>query len=354
MKIAILCDTHSGARNSSDIFLNYHARFYSEVFFPYCDKHSIKQILHLGDYYDHRKFINFKALNHNRRVFLEPMRARGMTMDIIPGNHDVVFKNTNDLCSLKELLGFFIKDVNIIMKPKVMSYDGCNIALLPWINTENYAESIKFVETCGASILGAHLELQGFDLMKGMPASNGMSPDLFSRFEMVWTGHYHTKQQKGNINYFGCQYEMIWADADDPKYFHVFDTVTHEITAVRNPLTIHSKIFYDDNKTKYDELDLSKYKNNFIKVIVTNKSDIGQFDRFIDNLQKQEVYEIKIAETYDEFLGVNVANEDIETVSDTSVLLDSYVEAVDTELNKDIIKTKLRELYVEAQNETIC
>ena len=350
MKIALLNDTHSGARNSSDIFLNYHARFYKEIFFPYCDKHDIKQILHLGDYYDHRKFINFKALNHNRRVFLEPMRQRGMTMDIIPGNHDVVYKNTNELCSLKELLGFFIKDVNIVMKPKVMSYDGCKIALLPWLNPENYAESMKFVETCDASILGAHLELQGFDVMKGLPAPSGMDPNLFKRFEMVWSGHYHTKQQKGNIDYLGCQYEMFWNDSDDPKYFHVFDTATRVLTPVRNPLTIYSKIFYDDSKTNYDQLDVSGYRDTFIKVIVTCKKDTGMFDRFIDNLQKQNVYEIKIAESYGEFLGENVADADLETVSDTSVLLDSYVEAVETELDKETIKSKLRELYVEAQS----
>ena len=41
MKIAILNDTHAGARNSSEIFLDYFGRFYSEVFFPYCEKHGI-------------------------------------------------------------------------------------------------------------------------------------------------------------------------------------------------------------------------------------------------------------------------------------------------------------------------
>jgi len=197
MLIAVLNDTHCGVRNSSDVFLDYFAKFYGEVFFPYCEKHGIKQILHLGDYYDHRKFINFKALNHNRKTFLEPMCDLGMTMDIIPGNHDVVYKNTNELCSLKELLGYFLENVNIVMQPKVMNYDDCNVALLPWINPENYAESMKFVETCNASILGGHLELNGFDMMKGVQSHGGMDPALFSRFEQVWSGHFHTKSKKG-------------------------------------------------------------------------------------------------------------------------------------------------------------
>ena len=108
MKIAVLNDTHCGIRNSSDVFLNNAADFYENIFFPYCKEHDIKQIIHLGDYYDNRKFINFRALNHNRKHFLSHLRDYGMSMDIIPGNHDTYYKNTNDLNSLKELLGHFM------------------------------------------------------------------------------------------------------------------------------------------------------------------------------------------------------------------------------------------------------
>lgn len=350
MLLAVLNDTHAGCRNSHDVFLNYHGKFYSDVFFPYCEKNGIKQILHLGDFYDHRKFINFKALNHNRKTFLEPMRDLGMSMDIIPGNHDVVYKNTNDLCSLKELLGYFVENVNIVMSPKVLNYDGCNIALLPWINSENYSESMKFIESCDASILAAHLELSGFDYMQGMPATHGMDPTLFSRFENVWSGHYHTKSEKGNIHYLGTQYEMSWSDADDPKFFHVFDTETRILTPIANPNTIYSKLYYDDSKVNYSKYDVKTLKNKFVKIIVSNKSDLAGFDNFIDQIQKQEVFEIKVAENYEEFQGENIDDNDVEVVSDTSILLDTYVDAVQTALDKDVIKSKLRELYIEAQS----
>ena len=352
MKIAVLNDTHCGARNASDTFLDYFGKFYSDVFFPYCKEHGIKQILHLGDYYDHRKYINFKALHHNRKTFLEPMRDLGMTMDIIPGNHDVVYKNTNDLCSLKELLGFFVENVNIVMKPKVMSYDGCNIALIPWINPENFEESMKFVETCPATILAGHLELKGFDVLPGMPAHDGMDPKVFSRFEEVWSGHYHTKSRKDNIHYLGTQFEMTWADVNDNKYFHVFDTETRQLTEIRNPNTIFEKYLYNDNSIALDPdgLDVSFAAGRFVKVVVMHKKDFFKFDRFIDRLQKQNPLELKIAENYEEFTGTNVQDETVGPISDTSQLIDSYVDAVETALNKDTIKTKLRELHVEAQN----
>jgi len=349
MKIAILNDTHCGIRNSSDIFINYQEKFYSEVFFPYLKENGITQILHLGDYYDHRKFINFKALNSNRKMFLDVLKNEGIHMDIIPGNHDVFYKNTNDLCSLKELLGYYTSNVNIIMKPKVVDYDGLPIALLPWINHENYVESIEFVKKCKAPFLAGHLELIGFDMMKGMPNQHGMTSEIFDRFELVMSGHFHTKSNKSNIHYLGSQMEFTWSDCDDPKFFHVIDTKDRSITAVRNPFTIFEKVVYNDEQMDYNSYDTSKLENKFVKVIVIKKTDPFLFDAFIDRIQNEEIYELKIAETFEEFTGENVDDESI-SVEDTTELLDSYVDAVETDLDKAKIKNLMRSLYVEAQN----
>ena len=349
MKVAILNDTHCGVRNSSDIFLQYQERFYEEVFFPYLHKHGIKNILHLGDYYEHRKFVNFKALNANRKHFLEPMRDAGITMDIIPGNHDVYFKNTNELCSLKELLGYFTSNVNIIMEPTVLDYDGLGVAVIPWINNSNYEKYTKWAMQCKAPILGAHLELKGFDMMAGMPNPHGMSADVFSRFEQVLSGHFHTKSHKDNVHYLGSQMEFTWADVDDPKYFHILDTETREIEAVRNPITMFKKIVYDDNKIDYYDVDVSEYEKHFLKLIVINKNDLYMFDKFVDKLNSIETYELKIAESFEEYLGESVEDEKI-SLEDTTHLLDSYVDAVETDLDKDHIKGELRKLYTEAQN----
>lgn len=351
MLLAILSDSHFGCRNSSQIFLDHTAEFYKNTFFPYCEKHGIKQILHLGDFFDHRKYINFIALNHTRRTFLEPLVKAGMTMDIIPGNHDVTFKNTNDLCSLKELLGYFVENVNIVMKPKVMNYSGCKIALLPWINIDNYAESIKFLETCQATILGAHLELAGFEMAKGQPpASHGMDDSCLKRFEMVLSGHYHTKSTRDNIHYLGTQYEMTWADCDDPKFFHVLDTETRQLTAVRNQSTIYEKLYYDDRSNSYADIDLSHLSNKFVKVIVSNKTKPAMFEKFIDLVQEAKPNEIKIAESFEELTGENVESLELDTPTETSDLLNLYVDASDTDLDKSLIKSKLNDLYIEAQS----
>ena len=347
MKIAILNDTHCGIRNSSEIFLNNAEQFYNNVFFPECEKHGIKQIVHLGDYYDHRKFVNFKALNHNRRIFLDQIRKRGMSMDIIPGNHDTFYKNTNELNSLKECLGHYMNEVHIIMEPTVMQYDSLKLGLLPWICQDNYELCMNFIRDCRADWIGSHLELNGFEVMRGLTNKHGMDPKLFSRFEMVLSGHYHCSSKKDNIWYLGSQMEFFWSDAHDAKYFHILDTETREMTKIRNPHTLFEKILYNDEEIDYNNYN-KDLTNKFVKVIVVNKTDPFIFDRFIDNIQNQKIYELKIAENFNEFIGANVEDENM-SFEDTAEIVDTYIDAVDTDLDKNKIKVEMRQLMTEAQ-----
>ena len=348
MKLAILNDTHCGIRNSSEIFLKNAEDFYSKVFFPYCQEHEIEQIVHLGDYYDHRKFVNFKALNHNRKHFLDQMRKFEMKMDIIPGNHDTYYKNTNDLNSLKELLGYYMNEVHIIMEPTVMEYGSLKMAMLPWINQENYESSMSFVRECKADWLGGHLELNGFEMMRGVKQTHGMDSKLFNKFELVLSGHYHVSSRRDNIWYLGSQMEFFWSDAHDPKAFHVIDTETRQIEKVKNPHTLFHKIVYNDDEIDYNNTELPNLENKFVKVVVVNKKDQFVFDRFIDRIQNQDIYELKIAENFSEFIGENVEDEEV-NFDDTTTIVDSYIEAVDTDLDKDKIKVQVRELMTEAQ-----
>jgi hypothetical protein len=347
MKLAILNDTHCGIRNSNEIFLDNAAVFYKKVFFPYCKEHNIKQILHLGDYYDNRKTINIKALHHNRKHFLEIMREEKMMMDIIPGNHDVYFKNTNDPNSLKEVLGHFMNEINIIMEPSVLEYGGTKIAMLPWINNSNYKKSLDFIKNCKADILCGHLELEGFELMRGVVNTHGMNSDIFSKFELVLSGHFHTRSEKDNVVYLGSQMEFFWSDAHDDKYFHVFDTETRELTKIRNPYTLFEKIVYNDTENDYNEIDLTHLDNKFVKVIVVERKDPYTFDKFIERVQDQKILDLKIAESFSEFLGENVEDEEV-SVEDTQELLESYVDAVNTELDKKRIKREMRDLFTQA------
>tara|TARA_R110000822_G_scaffold55462_1_gene141014 strand:- start:3641 stop:4702 length:1062 start_codon:yes stop_codon:yes gene_type:complete len=349
MKIAILNDTHCGIRNSSDIFLDNAEKFFTDVFFPHLLAHNISHIVHLGDYFDNRKFINFRALNRNRQFFLAKLREYGITMDIICGNHDTFYKNTNELNSLKELLGHYMNEVTIIHKPKVMQYGSLAMGLVPWINDENQQEALDFLASAKCDIIGGHFDIIGYEMLQGIKCEHGLERSAFKRFEAVYSGHFHTKSSQDNITYLGAQMEFFWGDAHDKKYFHILDTETRELESIHNPHTLFHRIRYDDTDTDYLHYDLSGVDGCFVKVQVINKSDQYTFDRFIDRLQNRKILELKIAENFNEFIGENVADGDV-SVEDTSVLLDSYIDAVDTDLDKDRIKRQMSDLMLEAQS----
>ena len=49
MKVAIITDTHFGARKSSKVFHDFFQKFYDDIFFPTLEERGIKTCIHMGD-----------------------------------------------------------------------------------------------------------------------------------------------------------------------------------------------------------------------------------------------------------------------------------------------------------------
>jgi hypothetical protein len=105
---------------------------------------------------------------------------------------------------------------------------------------------------------------------------------------------------------------------------------------------------YNDNETEYNNYDVSHLDNKFVKIVVVNKADQFTFDRFVDRIQNRDIYELKIAENFSEFIGENVDDDNM-SFDDTQDIVDTYIDAVETELDKNKIKNQVRELMIEAQ-----
>ena len=350
MRIAILNDTHAGVRGDMQAMSEYQGRFYNEVFFPYLDKHDIKHIIHLGDYFDRRKYVNFSSLKANKQHFIEPMLERGITMDLILGNHDVYYKSTNTVNSPELLL--FEDGVNIIQEPMVKEYDGFNIALVPWINNENYADSVDFLLSANASVCMGHFEIEGALMMPGAVCSHGLDISYLKRFDKVYSGHFHSKSEVKNCRYLGSQMQFTWSDYGDEKYFHIFDTETTEISPIHNPLTMFEKVFYDDTKETFESIsnqDFSKYTDKFVKVIVVNKDNPYWFDAMVDKLHKANPLHMSVVDDH-KHMDL-LSDEEMEGVEDTLTILHKYVDNLDVQGDKNQLSNLVTSLYNEALDE---
>lgn len=349
MKICLVTDQHFGARSDNLAFHEYFSKFYMNVFFPYLEMHDIDTVVDLGDTFDRRKYINFDSLRRCRAYWFDQLQMRGIKLHCLVGNHDTYFKNTNDVNSPDLLLGDYD---NIVVYDKAVDINlgGCDIAMLPWICSGNYKESIEFIENTRSQVLFGHLELAGFEMYRGSVNDHGFSKDLFKRFDLVCSGHFHHKSSEGDIHYLGAPYEMSWSDYNDPRGFHIFDTETRELEYVQNPYCMFNKIHYDDSDTTMDELldiDMSQYKDTYVKVIVRSKNNPFWFDLFIEKLERNGVVDLQVV---DDHFNLNLEDDSdiIEDAEDTLTILRKVVEGIETSVPKKDLDTFLTSLYNEA------
>merc|ERR1711974_239933 len=138
------------------------------------------------------------------------------------------------------------------------------------------------------------------------------------------------RSEKGNIKYLGSAFEFTWADCDDPRGFHIYDTDTKEFTFYQNPIKMFHKIVFDGSQ---DASDYEGITDKYVKVIVTC-DDAFEVDKFIDGLRAHNPYDMQII---DEGIRQEVADAAAEVDANdvqTSSIISECVE--DTSLEPDV------------------
>lgn len=324
------------------------------------DAHDIKYVRHLGDIVDRRKYVNYLTARNLRKQFIEPCVERGINTGVVIGNHDTFYKNTNEINSMQELFKDS-KHANLQWwsKPHEEEIDGCKILFMPWICHENFEESMDIMRTTEATVMMGHLEIAGFEMYRGNASEHGFDSKVFDKFDLVFSGHYHHKSTKGNINYLGAPYEMTWSDFDDTRGFHIFDTETRDLEYIINPLKMFHKIVYNDQDKVMSDIigiDLEPYKDTFVKMIVQEKTNPYWFDMVIEKLEKIGVADLKIVE---DSLQLDLEDDSlIDEAEDTLTILRKYAtQYLSADKDADTLRdlsVLLTTLYQEAQQmETI-
>ena len=345
MKIAIITDQHFGCRKNSKLFHDYFLKFYNNVFFPALEEEGITTVVDMGDTFDSRKGIDFSALTWAKENYFNRLKDMGITVHTIVGNHTAYYKNTNNINAVDLLLREY-DNVKVYSETTSILVDDLSILLVPWINPENEKQSLGLINKSSSSVCMGHLELQGYKVNDYVVMDHGLCDSHFDKFKKVYSGHFHTRSNQGNIYYLGNPYEIYWNDCADTRGFHFFDTETLEHTPVNNPYRLFYKIYYDD--TPHQTFDAREYEDKIVKVIVRKKSDLTQFEKFIDKLYSANVAELKIVENFD-FTGWYDKDDSSEVESeDTLSILNRYIEEAEISLDKSVIKKMVDEIYQEA------
>jgi len=356
-KVALVTDTHAGVRNDNPAFQLYQKKCW-EWFFDYIDSEKIQYVIHLGDIYDRRKYINFLSAKRVREDFLDPLEDRGIETHIIQGNHDSYYKDTHEVNALDELVAGRYTFIRTHSLPDIINIDGLDIQIMPWITKTTQDVSMDVINNPRAEILMGHLELNGFQMHRGTISDHGMSRNVFDKFDKVFSGHYHHRSTIGNVCYLGAFAEYTWSDYDDPRGFSIFDTDTRETTFLRNPYRMFRLAKYDDVANpnivdKIQQTDFSKYKDTYVKLVVVNKSNPYAFDLLFDSIYKAGPLDITIIEDPTVLLD---SEEDVEVneAEDTPTILRKYIDTLTLPLDNGKMKEFMLDVYNEAlQVETV-
>jgi DNA repair exonuclease SbcCD nuclease subunit len=336
-----------GCRGDLKIFHDYFEKFYSQVFFPYLKENDIHHVIQLGDLFDRRKYINFYTLAECKKYFFDQLKD--IECHTLVGNHDIYWRESLEVNSSTLVLGEYDNTI-VHMKPTTIQIDNTTIDIIPWICKENEEEIFNFIKQSKSDICVGHFEIAGFSMYRGAEAHAGLDGNIFEKYELVLSGHYHTRSKKQNIIYTGVPYEMTWSDYNDPKGFHIFDTETRELEFIENPYNIFYRIEYDDTK-ELPNLDTMDLTGGFVRLIIVNKTDYYKFDQYINKLYNKGCYEVKIVEDLSEFTDGEVGEEI--NLEDTLSILSNYIDSVDTNEDSEQIKSYMKSLYIEAVNKEV-
>ena len=345
MKIALITDIHFGVRGASQYFIDRYKLFFKDVFFPYIDQQGVSTILCLGDTWEDRKSININALRAAREMFFNECLSRSIKVITILGNHDVYARNDNSTNSM-DIFEASYPNVHLVNDYEEFTFGNKTFGLMSWVHRDNLEQNLNIIKAGKTDYLCGHFEISSFEMTKGNVCESGFSANLFSKYKMVLSGHFHIKNKIGNIYYIGNPFQTNWDDFGSERGFHIYDSESDDFTFIKNTYETYNMIAYSD-EVDINSFDYSRYNGQLVKVVVGRLSNLDQmkYNLFIERLLA-EAYEYSVVEIdTDE----QIIRPDQIKIKSGQEMISDYIELLDIEESrKSNINNILLNLYSKA------
>ena len=204
-KVAVCTDIHFGLKSNSLVH-NQDCSNFIDWFIATAKENGCETGMFLGDWSHQRAAINMQTLQYSLRS-LEKLSAAFDRFYFIPGNHDLYYRDKRDIYSTE-----WAKHIPNIQIVNDWFQDG-DVIIAPWLVGDDH----KRIPKMSAKYMFGHFELPHFKMnaMVEMPDHGEVKVESFGGFDKVFSGHFHLRQQKKNINYIGNCFPHNYADASD-------------------------------------------------------------------------------------------------------------------------------------------
>lgn len=292
-KIFLIGDIHLGIKNNSvewiqiqkDFLLNFLINKIDEDFNEDTDI-----IFFEGDIFHSRESINVRVQNEAFEVFETLAKKFKRGVYIILGNHDVYYKDNNEVNSLKSL-SHLAQNIHIFEKPEIVTINNKHTFLmLPWVESAQEISQIVLKHKGLCDYIICHTDIKGASFDKWTKVEHGLDSKLLESFTRIWVGHIHRKQSFKNVVYTGTPYQMDRGDIGNDRGFYILDLSGDQIieTFVLNTFSPTFKKF-----DAYELMDLSpdqieeQFSNSYIDIMISlNLVNNFSVSRFLEIISK--------------------------------------------------------------------
>lgn len=204
-KAACFTDIHFGLKSGSRTH-NQDCEDFVSWFCDTAQAEGCETAIFLGDWHHNRSTTDVSTMNYTVSN-LEKLSQSFEKVYFILGNHDLFYKDKREINSV-EFMRLF---PNIV--PIRELYTEGDVTIMPWLIGDEWTT----VKQLKSRYIFGHLELPHFymNAMVQMPDHGQLQTGHFQHQELVFTGHFHKRQQKGNVVYIGNAFPHNYADAGD-------------------------------------------------------------------------------------------------------------------------------------------
>jgi hypothetical protein len=268
-KVAVCTDIHFGLKSNS-LQHNQDCSDFIDWFIDTAKANGCETGMFLGDWHHHRASINLQTLHFSLQS-LQKLSAAFDNFYFIPGNHDLYYRDKRDIHGAEWAQHL----PNITVVNDWFKQDDVIIA--PWLVGDDH----KRLQKMSAKYMFGHFELPHFKMnaMVEMPDHGEIKVENFSGVESVFSGHFHLRQQKRNINYIGNCFPHNFADAGDsargmmilewgntPVYHAWPGQPLYRVMRLSEAIDNGANIFVPNMHVRVElDIDISYEEANFIK-----------------------------------------------------------------------------------------
>ena len=345
MKIAVLGDTHFDVSNSNEDVFNQQIMFFREEFFPYLIENNIKTIFQLGDFFDNKLKIGTNIQSRLMTEFFDVLESNNIVMFYFAGNHDLHFKDKRDVFSLAVFEKAYRENLKVIRNMDILDFQNRKYMFVPWLYDNEISKMAQMISEYKPELVFGHFEIKDFYVSKDFQATHGIDKEVFKNTKAI-SGHFHLKQEIGNIFYVGTPYQSSWTDFNEDKGFHILDTDDNSFEFIENKVT-----------SKHIQIEINSEEK---KMIVTGFSE-GTLEAEINDKLNYDLFthnNVKIFIDKDNAFNKKVINNIIEVCNKYKVKLNNIDEETEVLTNTiddiefNVTNSILEKLESEYQKET--